>query len=151
MLFRVFACGCRSRRFFGQFGAIVLGGVLLLAACTPPEPPARNLPTLPAVLDITAAPTLDIDATATAFAQQLRPSPTPAGLYVVQPGDTLSGLAAQFNTTVDEIVAANNLTDPNALQPGQSLIIPVLLRTPAAAEPQSTITITPQNFGTQTP
>lgn len=108
-----------------------------LAGCTPPEPPRSNLPTLPAVLDITSAPTLDIDATATAFAVQLRPTPTPAGLYTVQQGDTLSSLATQFGTTVEEILAANGLTDPNALQVGQALIIPSLLRTPQAITPAS--------------
>lgn len=111
---------------------LALLGVLcsLLTACVPPDPPATNLPTSPAVLDITPAPTLDIDATATVLAGQLRPSPTQVGLYIVQPNDTLSDLAARFNTTVDEILAANGLTDPNALQEGQELIIPSLVSTP---------------------
>lgn len=109
----------------------LLAGALLtaLAACAP-EPPATMLPTLPAVLDITPAPTLDIDATATAYANLALPTPTAAALYTVQSGDTLSDLAARFATTVDEIMAANGLTDPNALQPGQTLIIPSLLQTP---------------------
>lgn len=120
---------------------------LLLVACTPPEPPAHSLPTLPAVLQITPAPTLNIDATATAFAVQLRPTPTAAGLYVVQPGDTLSALAERFNTTVDEIRVANNLTDPNALQVGQTLLIPALLPPSIAATPETS----PENLVTQTP
>ena len=48
----------------------------------------------------------------------------------MQAGDNLSDLAERFGTTVEELVAANGLTDPNALQPGQTLIIPSLLRTP---------------------
>lgn len=82
------------------------------------------------MLDITPAPTLDIDATATVFAALERPTPTAAALYTVQSGDTLSAIAERYNTTVDELVAANGLTDPNALQPGQTLLIPSLLRTP---------------------
>lgn len=109
--------------------AAALLAAALLAACAP-EPPETLLPTLPAVLDITPAPTLDIDATATAFASLALPTPTPAALYTVQPGDTLSDLAERFDTTLDELVAANGLTDPNALQPGQTLLIPSLLRTP---------------------
>ena len=109
---------------------LMLLSLVLLGSCALPEPLPANLPTLPAVLDITPAPTLDIDATATAFSSVSRPSPTPAALYIVQSGDTLSGLAERFATTVDEIVAANGLTDPNALQPGQALIIPSLLQTP---------------------
>lgn len=115
---------------------------MLLVACVPPPPPS-TLPTLPAVLDITPAPTLDIDATATAFAAVERPSPTAAALYTVQPGDNLSTIAERFNTTVEELVAANGLTDPDALQPGQTLLIPSLLRTPQPATPLPEQTPTP--------
>jgi LysM repeat protein len=85
---------------------------------------------MPVILDITPAPTLDIDATATAYASAPRPTPTIAALYVVQAGDTLSAIAERFGVTVDELVAANNLTDPNFLQPGQTLLIPSLIATP---------------------
>ena len=113
----------------------VLVGLCLLMALTAcaPEPPTTMLPTLPAVLDITPAPTLDIDATATAFAGMTFPTPTSAALYTVQPNDTLSSIAERFNTTVEELVAANGMTDPNNLQSGQTLIIPSLLRTPVVA------------------
>lgn len=124
--------------------AAALATLALLAACAP-EPPETVLPTLPAVLDITPAPTLDIDATATAYARLALPTPTAAALYTVQGGDTLSDLAERFGTTVDELVAANGLTDPNALQPGQTLLIPSLLRTPVAdtAAPPATTPATP--------
>jgi len=103
------------------------------------------------VLDITVAPTQDVDATATAYARQLVPTPTPAGLYVVQQGDTLGGLAEDFGTTVDDLMAANGLTDANAIQAGQTLIIPSLisgtlaLGTPLAgtAVPTATAALTP--------
>ncbi|WP_245860291.1 LysM peptidoglycan-binding domain-containing protein [Candidatus Chloroploca asiatica] len=116
--------------------------LLILVACVP-EPPQSVLPTLPAVLDITPAPTLDIDATATAFALITLPSPTPAALYTIQPGDTLSDLALRFNTTIDELSVANGITDPNALQPGQTLIIPSLLRTPVTEGGRPLLTPTP--------
>jgi len=98
------------------------------------------------ILEITPAPTLNLDATATVYAQQLVPTPTPAGLYVVQPSDTLSGLAEDFGTTIEEIMAANGLTDPNAIQVGQTLLIPSLLGGPlmpgASAPLTATTTIT---------
>jgi LysM repeat protein len=100
--------------------------LLVLAACAPPAP-ASPRPTAPVVLDITVAPTQDVDATATAYARQLAPTPTPAGLYVVQQGDTLGGLAEDFGTTVDDLMAANGLTDANAIQAGQTLLIPSLI------------------------
>lgn len=99
---------------------------LALATCAPPSASTPR-PTAPTILEITSAPTQDVDATATVYARQLVPSPTPAGLYVVQGGDTLSGLAEDFGTTVEEIMAANGLTNPNDLQAGQTLIIPSLI------------------------
>jgi LysM repeat protein len=43
--------------------------------------------------------------------------------YKVQPGDTLSGIAVRYGTTVDAIVTANNL--PNrTIYSGQTLVIP---------------------------
>jgi LysM repeat protein len=121
----------------------VILACLLVGGCVLPTPPPSNLPTAPAVLDITTAPTLDIDATATVYASLLRPTPTPAGLYIVRDGDTLGGLAEQFGTTVEEIMAVNNLTDPNNLQVGQALIIPSLLLTPQPSAPDPGATPAP--------
>ena len=53
------------------------------------------------------------------------PTPSPTGIwYVVQSGDTLSGIATRFGVTVDAITAANNLEDPSLIYPGQYLFIP---------------------------
>ena len=43
--------------------------------------------------------------------------------YVVQAGDTLSGIAARFGTTVANLVSLNNISDPNLIYVGQVLII----------------------------
>lgn len=123
-------------------GLVAAGLLAALVACVP-EPPQTVLPTLPAVLEITPAPTLDVDATATAFADLALPTPTAAALYTVQAGDTLGDLAERFDTTVDELVAANGLTDPNALQPGQTLLIPSLLRTPVVGTAVPLVTPSP--------
>jgi len=44
--------------------------------------------------------------------------------YVVQPGDTLYTIAQKFGTTIDAIVRANNITNPNLIFVGQVLTIP---------------------------
>lgn len=46
--------------------------------------------------------------------------------YIVQSGDTLTSIALRFSISVDQLVAANNLTNPNALVVGARLIIPGL-------------------------
>jgi lipoprotein-anchoring transpeptidase ErfK/SrfK len=43
--------------------------------------------------------------------------------YTVKPGDSLSSIAVQFNTTVDSIITLNKLTDRNFLRAGQVLTI----------------------------
>jgi len=53
------------------------------------------------------------------------PGPGEPTTYRVQPGDTLLTIAAQFDVTVEAIMATNNLDDPNFIQIGQELIIPV--------------------------
>jgi LysM repeat protein len=110
---------------------VCLACTILISACQPPEPGAPRA-TAPTILEITPAATLDIDATATHFAQLQIPSPTPAGVYIVQAGDTLSALARDFGSSVEEIMAANGITDPNAIQVGQTLIIPSLVDRPLA-------------------
>lgn len=44
--------------------------------------------------------------------------------YVVQAGDTLSIIAQKFGTTVEAIVRANNITNPDLIFVGQVLMIP---------------------------
>lgn len=74
-------------------------------------------------------------------------TPLPTGLprgarleYIVQCGDTLDSIAAQFNSTGDDVAAENDIDDPLSIQIGQVLIVRVNIATPTAT---STFTSTP--------
>jgi LysM repeat protein len=82
--------------------------------------------------------------------------PTPAFLvYTVQPGDTLSGIARRYNTTVAAIMELNSLRS-DMLSVGQELVIPgrrSVASPQAAASPTSTVvpaTATPSPTATAT-
>jgi LysM repeat protein len=53
--------------------------------------------------------------------------------YVVQPGDTLTAVAARYNVTIDALATANNLTVTTRLQVGQQLVIPMTAPPPSVA------------------
>ena len=44
--------------------------------------------------------------------------------YTVQAGDTLTKIATHYGITVNDIMRANNIMNPNYIQPGQVLNIP---------------------------
>lgn len=57
------------------------------------------------------------------------PTPTPSppatgGTYVVQSGDTLSGIASRFGTTVAILVELNAIVDPSRIRVGQIIKLP---------------------------
>lgn len=45
--------------------------------------------------------------------------------YIVRKGDTLSAIARSHNTTVEAIASANGIRNPNFIQVGRVLQIPV--------------------------
>jgi uncharacterized protein YkwD len=75
------------------------------------------------VIPVAVTPPPDITATPTAP----RTSPTPTAApqsYLVQKGDILLTIAEEYDTTVEAIMIANDITDPRSLRVGQELIIP---------------------------
>lgn len=62
--------------------------------------------------------------------------------YTVRPGDILAAIAARYNTTVDDILAQNDITDPNLVAAGTVLKIRANLVTPTIT-PNPTITAGP--------
>ncbi len=56
--------------------------------------------------------------------QPSAPQPTSsAATYTVQKGDTLSGIAAKYGTTYQNLAAINGIADPNKIYPGQVLAL----------------------------
>jgi len=78
------------------------------------------------------------------------PVPGATTTYTVASGDTLFRIAVRFNTTVAELMALNNLPNPNVIQVGQTLIIPAAPGAPTAT-PLSTATSTPIAEATPVP
>jgi LasA protease len=117
--------------------------VCIVVACkrsAPAEEPARHLATQveePAAAT-TAVPTATpVPSPSPAYPGTYTGTPTPnptstggsdsTGVesYVVQPGETLSLIAAVFGCTVEEVVAANGLADADSIRAGQTLYMPV--------------------------
>jgi LysM repeat protein len=94
--------------------------------------PSRT-PITPAATDIIMAaaritPTIAILATETAVPATPLPTATSTPVTVqheVQSGETLGEIAKAYNVTVEAIVEANNLSDPDQISVGQLLTIPV--------------------------
>ncbi len=115
--------------------------VLLLAACATSSPslsPAAN----PAAGLGTPSPTVEPTA-----------SPSAATItYLVQPGDTLFGIAQRFATSIEQLQAWNAnaypslVTDPTSLQAGWTLVVGA-----GPGVPQPTSTPAPTPIGTGTP
>ncbi|HLI53880.1 MAG TPA: LysM peptidoglycan-binding domain-containing protein, partial [Acidimicrobiales bacterium] len=78
----------------------------------------------------TAAPlpaSTAVAASAVATASPLPSSGLLAGVggsYTVQPGDTLSGIAARFGTTYEALAQLNHIADPNLIYAGQVISVP---------------------------
>ncbi|MEM7345415.1 MAG: LysM peptidoglycan-binding domain-containing protein, partial [Chloroflexota bacterium] len=75
------------------------------------------------IIPVTPTPVVEITPDPTEPVETPTPVPTPV-TYIVQSGDTLSTIAAEYETTVEAMIVANDLTDASALQIGQTLLIP---------------------------
>jgi LysM repeat protein len=73
--------------------------------------------------------------------------------YRVQTGDTLSAIASRFGLSVELLMEANNISDPNRVDVGQLLIIPMRATATVTVTVTPTIptaTVTPQFTATPT-
>lgn len=129
--------GAARRRLV--WAALLLG----LSACggrvvTGPTPTPYSL-----AIDLatpTALPTLLPRMLTPAPTNTPAPTPTPS-VHVVQPGDTLLGIALQYGVTLEELYQVNGVLKPELLQIGQSIVIPApgSVGRPAAGNPGAVI------------
>jgi LysM repeat protein len=94
-------------------------------------------PTPNPIINITPAPTINIEATKAAFDAALQPTAQPPGLYLVREGDTLESIALAFNTSIEAITVTNRISDANVIYIGQPLIIPSLISTTNVLSPSN--------------
>lgn len=123
-------------------------------ASPPPVPTATPSPTIPSAVEYTVQPgdtlyglalTYGVPIAAIQLANGLGDStilhagnvltiPSPAEwegaslfwvVYVVQPGDTLSGIAARYGLQLAELQSANQMSDGDILRAGQALVLPL--------------------------
>jgi LysM repeat protein len=66
--------------------------------------------------------------------------------YVVQPGDQLGRIAERYGVGYSQLIALNNITNPNQIMVGQSLIIPYVGDAPNGAAAQNVSAQTPPNI-----
>lgn len=103
-----------------------------------PTPTRTPKPTFTPFDVVLASPTPVSEATPT---EQGAPAASPtASVHVVQAGETLSGIARAYGTTVDAIVQANDLGSADVIiDQGQELVIPPA----SAASPEGEGTVAP--------
>jgi len=79
--------------------------------------------------------------------------PSPTETYIVQPDDSLSDIAARYQTTVDELLRLNDLPRPDVLYTGQAIIVPrgpqaVATTTVHVVEVGETLGLIAETYGT---
>ena len=79
--------------------------------------------------------------------------PSPTETYIVQPYDSLSDIAAKYETTVEELLRLNDLSEPNLLYTGQAILVPRRSETAASTtvhvmEEGETLGLIAERYGT---
>ncbi|MBN1249747.1 MAG: LysM peptidoglycan-binding domain-containing protein [Anaerolineae bacterium] len=121
------------------------GSLIALDELAAPLATALPSPTPTATLD-PSLPTATPVATST-LPPTSTPRPDGAIVYVVREGDSLGAIAVEHGLTVDQILALNDLVDPNVVDVGQEIVISI----PAVTETPAPLAATPLPTGTPMP
>ncbi|HLZ28155.1 MAG TPA: LysM peptidoglycan-binding domain-containing protein [Chloroflexota bacterium] len=88
------------------------------------RPVSSNLAPPPTLAAPTATPKPTATPLALAIAAAPTATPQKGGTYVVQPGDELKHIAADYNVSIWKLIEANHISNPDSLKIGQELRIP---------------------------
>ncbi|MEZ5256513.1 MAG: LysM domain-containing protein [Ilumatobacteraceae bacterium] len=91
-----------------------IAGPLVLAVGCGSDDAADATTTTSAPVTATAAPTTTIPATTTSL----------DAYYEVQPGDSLGAIAGRFDVRLEDLIAINEIANPDHIQVGDRLLIP---------------------------
>ena len=109
---------------------LLLTCIFLISACT-----SQNIQSTPDTLlepYITATPSLTSTPNVIVIFETPIPTSTPL-IYIVEAGDTISGIAEKFKISQDELRAANPDVSPNSMTIGMTLLIPDISAAKAGA------------------
>jgi LysM repeat protein len=109
---------------------------VLLVACGGDDPDPAAAPTT--ATGVPTATPFPVTPTATILQASADPTPQQPATYIVEAGDSLSVIAERFDTTVDALMAANDITDGSAIFVGQELRLPVSNGAEASTDPTAT-------------
>ena len=128
----------------------IAAGLIKLPAGGPIAVVPTPTPTITAVGSASVEPTVTPSPSPTATPAPT-PTPTPGAssgevTHVVQPGETLTAISELYDVPIEAIVARNGLANPDAIQAGQTLIIPLgaTAPPPTTAPPTGPPTTTPK-------
>ena len=106
----------RGRRALAR-GAVALALVALAGACGDFQ-----------LVEFTKATTTTVEVESAEGADAVPEEATSTTLrparHTVEPGESLGSIATRFGVTIDSLMLANNLTDPNAVEAGTRIVIP---------------------------
>ena len=88
------------------------------------RPVGSNPAPPPTLAPATATPKPTASPVPQASAAKATATPQKGGRYVVQPGDELKSIAADYNVSIWKIIDANDIPNPDSLKIGQVLHIP---------------------------
>jgi LysM repeat protein len=162
--------GGASPRGGGSSGGLVASVVALLAersgtaarqvrrqrpSLTPTPTQKTALEVTPTVTrEATPTPAVAPSSTPTATPQPTAtavPSPTPEPVvHVVQAGDSLAAIAQAYGVTLQAIVEANNIQDPNTIRVGQRFVVPSPARVPSARDSKPNVAVADNTTATET-